>query len=133
MASSEAGGGVAAPSSQGWRSRNRARRIQGHGPVDHTQRLDVEASQGLQGGGPRGEREQHKGKILRDAIGAYSYIKREFGNGAAIEVQVFLLKVSKYCKRWPEKRKQQRAWFDLEAAARANGAFHAHQHAASRE
>ncbi len=58
-----------------------------------------------------------KGKILRDAIGTYRYIKRELGNGALIEVQVFLLKVSKRCKRWPEKRERRRAWFDLEAAA----------------
>ena len=58
-----------------------------------------------------------KGKILRDAIGTYRYIKRELGAGALIEVQVFLLKVSKRCKRWPEKRERRRAWFDLEAAA----------------
>ena len=57
-----------------------------------------------------------KGKILREAIGTYRYIKRELGNGAIIEVRVFLLKVSKRCKRWPEKRERQRAWFDLEAA-----------------
>ena len=58
-----------------------------------------------------------KGKILRDAIGTYSYIKRELGNGALIEVRVFLLKVSKRCKRWPEKRERRRAWFDLKIAA----------------
>ena len=58
-----------------------------------------------------------KGKILRDAIGTYRYIKRELGNGSLIEVRVFLLKVSKRCKRWPEKRERRRAWFDIEAAA----------------
>ena len=58
-----------------------------------------------------------KGKILRDAIGTYRYIKQELGNGVLIEVRVFLLKVSKRCKRWPEKRERKRAWFDLEAAA----------------
>jgi 8-oxo-dGTP pyrophosphatase MutT (NUDIX family) len=58
-----------------------------------------------------------KGKILRDAIGTYRYVKRELGNGALIEVRVFLLKVSKRCKRWPEKRERRRAWFDIEAAA----------------
>ena len=58
-----------------------------------------------------------KGKILRDAIGTYRYIKRELGNGALIEVRVFLLKVSKRCKRWPEKRERRRAWFDLKVAA----------------
>ena len=58
-----------------------------------------------------------KGKILREAIGTYRYIKRELGNGALIEVRVFLLKVSKRCKRWPEKRDRRRAWFDIEDAA----------------
>ena len=38
-----------------------------------------------------------KGKILREAIGTYRYIKRELGNGALVEVRVFLLKVSKRC------------------------------------
>ncbi len=59
-----------------------------------------------------------KGKILRKAIGSYHYIKRELGNGAIIEVRVFLLKVSKHYKRWPEKRERRRAWFDIEDAAR---------------
>jgi len=58
-----------------------------------------------------------KGKIFREAIGTYRYIKRELGNGALIEVRVFLLKVSKRCKRWPEKRERRRAWFDIEDAA----------------
>ena len=58
-----------------------------------------------------------KGKVLRDAIGTYRYIKRELGNGALIEVRVFLLKVSKRCKRWPEERERRRAWFDLKIAA----------------
>jgi 8-oxo-dGTP pyrophosphatase MutT (NUDIX family) len=58
-----------------------------------------------------------KGKILREAIGTYRYIKRELDNSALIEVRVFLLKVSKRCKRWPEKRERRRAWFDLEDAA----------------
>ena len=58
-----------------------------------------------------------KGKILRKAIGTYRYIKRELGNGALIEVRVFLLKVSKRCKRWPEKHERRRAWFDIEDAA----------------
>jgi 8-oxo-dGTP pyrophosphatase MutT (NUDIX family) len=58
-----------------------------------------------------------KGKIFRDAIGTYRYIKRELGSGVLIEVRVFLLKVSKRCKRWPEKHERRRAWFDIEAAA----------------
>jgi 8-oxo-dGTP pyrophosphatase MutT (NUDIX family) len=59
-----------------------------------------------------------KGKIFRKTIGSYRYIKRELDNGALIEVQVFLLKVSKRYKRWPEKRERRRAWFDINAAAR---------------
>ena len=58
-----------------------------------------------------------KGKIIRDAIGTYRYFKRELGSGALVEVRVFLLKVSKRCKRWPEKRERRRAWFDIEDAA----------------
>ena len=58
-----------------------------------------------------------KGKIFRQAIGSYRYIKRELGDGGLIEVRVFLLKVSKHCKRWPEKRERRRAWFDIEDAA----------------
>jgi 8-oxo-dGTP pyrophosphatase MutT (NUDIX family) len=58
-----------------------------------------------------------KGKIFREAIGTYRYIKRELGDGVLVEVRVFLLKVSKRCKRWPEKRERQRAWFDLKDAA----------------
>ena len=58
-----------------------------------------------------------KGKILREAIGSYWYVKRELGGEDPIEVRVFLLKVSKRCKRWPEKRERRRAWFDIEDAA----------------
>ena len=58
-----------------------------------------------------------KGKIFRKSIGSYRYNKRELGNGVLIEVRVFLLKVSKRCKRWPEKRERRRAWFDLQDAA----------------
>jgi len=58
-----------------------------------------------------------KGKILRKAIGSYRYIKQELDNGALVEVRVFLLKVSKHCNRWPEKRERRRAWFDIEDAA----------------
>jgi len=57
-----------------------------------------------------------KGKIFRKAIGTYRYIKRELDNDALIEVRVFLLKVSKHYKRWPEHRERRRAWFDIEDA-----------------
>ncbi len=58
-----------------------------------------------------------KGKIFRRAIGRYRYFKRELGNGGLVEVSVFLLKVSKHYRRWPEKSERRRAWFDLEDAA----------------
>jgi len=58
-----------------------------------------------------------KGKMLREAIGTYRYFKRELGDGVLVEVRVFLLKVSKRCKSWPEKRERRRAWFDIEDAA----------------
>ena len=58
-----------------------------------------------------------KGKILREAIGSYWYVKRELGGEDPIEVRVFLLKVSKRCKRWPERRERRRAWFEIEDAA----------------
>lgn len=58
-----------------------------------------------------------KGKIFRKAIGSYRYIKRELDKGGLVEVRVFLLRVSKHYKRWPEKRERRRAWFDLEDAA----------------
>ena len=77
-----------------------------------------------------------KGKILREAIGTYRYIKRELGNGALIEVRVFLLKVSKRCKRWPEKRERRRAWFDIEDAAsrvQRPRALHPHRAASGEE
>lgn len=58
-----------------------------------------------------------KGKIFRRAIGSYRYLKRELGTGSLVEVSVFLLRVSKHCKRWPEKQERRRAWFNLEDAA----------------
>jgi predicted NUDIX family NTP pyrophosphohydrolase len=58
------------------------------------------------------------GKIVRQAIGSYRYTKTEIGYGIPIDVTVILLKVRKNCKRWPEKRDRQRAWFDVQDAAR---------------
>ncbi len=60
-----------------------------------------------------------KGKIKPKAIGRYRYVKPELGEGAPIDVAVFLLSVRKQWKRWPEKRERRRAWFDvLDAACR---------------
>jgi 8-oxo-dGTP pyrophosphatase MutT (NUDIX family) len=59
-----------------------------------------------------------RGKIKPKAIGRYSYIKTELGEGAPIDVAVYLLSVRKQAKRWPEKRERQRAWFNVLEAAR---------------
>jgi hypothetical protein len=64
-----------------------------------------------------GRRQALKAKFFRKAIGTYRYIKRELDNDALIEVRVFLLKVSKHYKRWPEHHERRRAWFDIEDAA----------------
>ncbi len=59
------------------------------------------------------------GKVKPKAIGRYSYVKSELGEGAPIDVAVYLLSVRKQAKRWPEKHERRRAWFDvLDAAAR---------------
>ncbi|MGO9475200.1 MAG: NUDIX hydrolase [Rhodomicrobium sp.] len=58
-----------------------------------------------------------KGKIARKALGTYRYVKPEIGDGAPIDVAVYLLAVLKQCKRWPEKRLRRRAWFDVWDAA----------------
>ena len=58
-----------------------------------------------------------KGKIKPKAIGSYRYVKPELGDGAPIDVAVYLLSVRKLAKRWPEKRERRRAWFDVLDAA----------------
>ncbi len=57
------------------------------------------------------------GKIMPRAFGSYRYVKPELGNGAPIDVTVFLLSVRKQSKRWPEKTERRRAWFDVLDAA----------------
>ena len=59
-----------------------------------------------------------KGKIKPKAIGSYRYVKPELGEGAPIDVAVYLLSVRKQAKRWPEKHERRRAWFDVLDAAR---------------
>ncbi len=60
-----------------------------------------------------------KGKIVPRAFGSYSYVKPELGDGALIDVTVFILSVRKQSKRWPEKTERRRAWFEvLDAAGR---------------
>jgi len=53
-----------------------------------------------------------KGRVAREAIGSYRYVKPELGDGF-IDVTVFLLAVRKQRKRWPEKSERRRAWFGL--------------------
>ncbi len=59
-----------------------------------------------------------EGKIMTKAFGSYRYIKPELGDGAPIDVTVFLLSVRKQSKRWPEEAERRRAWFDVLDAAR---------------
>ena len=58
-----------------------------------------------------------KGKIAKEALGSYRYVKPELGDASPIDVTVFLLAVLKQCKRWREKRQRRRAWFDVLDAA----------------
>jgi 8-oxo-dGTP pyrophosphatase MutT (NUDIX family) len=59
-----------------------------------------------------------KGRIKPKAIGSYRYVKPELGDGAPIDVAVYLLSVRKQAKRWPEKHQRRRAWFHFLDAAR---------------
>ncbi len=59
-----------------------------------------------------------KGKLVPKAVGNYRYEKPELGDSCDVDVSVFLLKVQKEYKRWPEMHQRKRAWFDvLDAAA----------------
>jgi len=58
------------------------------------------------------------GKMTKQAIGSYSYMKR-LKSGAAIEceVQVFPMEVTAQKRSWPEKGKREVQWFSTTAAA----------------
>lgn len=58
------------------------------------------------------------GKIAAAPIGTYRYRKVEKDSSRLIEVAVYRLAVKKERKRWPEMVQRDRAWFDLETAAR---------------
>jgi ADP-ribose pyrophosphatase YjhB (NUDIX family) len=58
------------------------------------------------------------GKIGRKSIGFYRYFKREGETAALVEVSVFMLKVRKERKTWDEQKERQRAWFEIDVAAR---------------
>ncbi|MFT4098955.1 MAG: NUDIX hydrolase [Rhodoblastus sp.] len=58
------------------------------------------------------------GKVAREPIGSYHYIKR-MRNGAAMTcaVEVFPMAVEKQRRNWPEREQRTTSWFDLEDAA----------------
>ncbi len=58
------------------------------------------------------------GKIAAAPFGTYRYRKIEKDSSRLIEVAVYRLAVKTQRKRWPEKVQRNRAWFDLETAAR---------------
>jgi len=58
------------------------------------------------------------GKIASKSYGTYRYRKIDKSRNRVIEVTVYVLRVKKEKKRWQEQDQRQRAWFDIEAAAR---------------
>ena len=60
------------------------------------------------------------GKIGREAIGVYHYVKR-LKNGAPLDcvVDVFPLQVARQRKRWPEQGQRTGHWFSVAEAAEA--------------
>ena len=58
------------------------------------------------------------GKISVSSIGAYAYLKTTKCGGRLVEVSVYLLRVSKARKTWPEKSQRARCWFDITTASR---------------
>lgn len=58
------------------------------------------------------------GKIGKQAIGAYHYVKRmPNGAGLVCEVDVFPMRVEKQRKNWPEREQRTTGWFDAHEAA----------------
>lgn len=58
------------------------------------------------------------GKISSSPIGGYRYRKLEVDSARTVDVEVFLLKVKKEKKRWPEQDQRERAWLDVASASR---------------
>jgi 8-oxo-dGTP pyrophosphatase MutT (NUDIX family) len=58
------------------------------------------------------------GKIASKSYGTYRYRKIDKSRIRVIEVTVYVLRVKKEKKRWQEQDQRQRAWFDIETAAR---------------
>lgn len=57
------------------------------------------------------------GTMRKRPIGAYRYRKVEPGGSRLLDVTVYLLKVEREKKRWPEQGERQRTWFPAEVAA----------------
>ena len=58
------------------------------------------------------------GKIAKEPIGSYRYIKRlRNGAGIACEVGVFPMAVEKQRRNWPERDQRATSWFALQDAA----------------
>lgn len=58
------------------------------------------------------------GSIKNRPIGSYRYRKVQPDGARMLDVTVYLLKVEREKKRWPEKDQRQRNWFPADAAAR---------------
>ena len=58
------------------------------------------------------------GTMKSRPIGTYRYRKVELEGTRLLDVTVYLLKVAKEKKRWPEQEQRQRTWFKAAAAAR---------------
>ena len=61
-----------------------------------------------------------KGKVKRKSVGTYKS-KKELSNGQKVpcSVQVYVIKVSKMVKKYPEYRQRDRKWVPLRKAAKA--------------
>lgn len=58
------------------------------------------------------------GSMKNRPIGSYRYRKVQPDGTRMLDVTVYLLKVEREKKRWPEKNQRQRNWFPADAAAR---------------
>ncbi|MDJ0825372.1 MAG: NUDIX hydrolase [Rhodobacter sp.] len=58
-----------------------------------------------------------EGKVTGNALGIYSYIKREDGDRMPCVVAVFPVRVKRLADRYPEAKERRRKWFSLKKAA----------------